>query len=127
MTRLEFNRYIKDTYDITYDLPFEEDFDTWVYRHPENRKWFGILMTVSKRKLGLDSDELIDLVNVKCAQEIIDDMWKLEGVYPAYHMNKRHWLTLCLDGSCPDDTIKWLVKISYDLTKAKITKNKKIP
>ena len=127
MTRLEFNRYIKDTYDITYDLPFEEDFDTWVYRHPENRKWFGILMTVSKRKLGLDSDELIDLVNVKCAQEIIDDMWKLEGVYPAYHMNKRHWLTLCLDGSCPDDTIKWLAKISYDLTKAKITKNKKIP
>ena len=77
-------------------------------------------MTIKKQKLGLNGDGYINVVNLKCAQEIIDDLWKEDGVFPAYHMNKNHWLTLALDNSCPDETIRWVTGISYELTKKKI-------
>ena len=122
MTRSEFKSYIENVYNIKYDCPFEDDFETWVFRHIDNKKWFALLMTIKKRKLGIDSDELIDVVNLKCAPEIMDDLWHEAGVFPAYHMSKKHWLTLALDGSCSDETVKFVTKISYDLTSTKARK-----
>ena len=82
----------------------------------------SLVMTIKKRRLGIDSDELIDVVNLKCAPEIMDDLWQESGIFPAYHMSKKHWLTLALDSSCDENTVKWVTKISYDLTKKKIRK-----
>ena len=120
MTREKFASFIDDFYGIKYDCPFEEDLETWVFRHQDTKKWFALVMTIKKRKLGLDSDEYIDVVNLKCAPEIMDDLWREDGIFPAYHMSKKHWLTLALDGSCDEETIKWVTKISYDLTRRKI-------
>ena len=122
MNRNELALYIEDFYGIKYDCPFEDELDAWCFRHPDNKKWFALVMKIKKRKLGIDSDEYIEVVNMKCAPEIMDDLWHEEGIFPAYHMNKRHWLTLALDGSCADETIKWIAKISYDLTRRKIKK-----
>ncbi len=124
MNRQKFIAHIEKLYNIKYDCPFEDDLYTWVFRHPDNKKWFALVMRIQKRKLGIDSDELIDVVNLKCAPEIMDDLWRENGVFPAYHMSKKHWLTLALDGSCDEDTIKWVTKISYDLTRKKIKKKK---
>lgn len=122
MTRQEFALFIEDAYGIKYDCPFEDDLDTLVFRHPDNRKWFALVMSIKRRCIGLEGDGHIDVVNMKCAPEIMDDLWREEGVFPAYHMSKKHWLTLTLDGSCPDETIKWVARISYDLTRRKIKK-----
>ena len=128
MTRQEFASHIEDFYNIKYDCPFEDELDAWVFRHPDNKKWFALVMTIKKRKLGIDSEEYIDVVNLKCAPEIMDDLYFESGVFPAYHMSKKHWLTLTLDGTCDDETVKWITKISYDLTKRKIRKaTKKSP
>ena len=125
MNRKEFEQYIVDAYSENGDCPFENDTDTTVFRHSSNRKWFCIVMSVSKRKLGIPSDEIISIVNVKCPQEIIDSFWQENGVYPAYHMNKAHWLSVALDGSADDETVKFLLSLSYDLTLTKITKRKR--
>jgi predicted DNA-binding protein (MmcQ/YjbR family) len=117
MTRQEFSSFIEDFYGIKYDCPFEDDLDTWVFRHPDNKKWFALVMTIKKRRLGIDSDEFINLVNMKCAPEIIDDLWKESGVFPAYHMNKKHWITVILDGSMPDERLFELIDNSYALGK----------
>ena len=90
----------------------------------DNKKWFALVIKIKKRKLGIDSDEYIDIVNMKCAPEIMDDLWHEIGVFPAYHMNKKHWLTLALDGTCSDETLQFVANISYDLTRKKIKKNK---
>lgn len=124
MNRQEFAAFIEDFYGIKYDCPFEDELDAWCFRHPDNKKWFALVMRIKKCKLGFEGDEYIDVVNLKCAVEIIDDLWHEEGVFPAYHMNKCHWLTLALDGSCSDATIKWVSGISFDLTKKKIRKKK---
>ena len=84
-------------------------------------------MRIKKSKLGIDSEEYIDVVNMKCAPEIMDDLWQENGVFPAYHMSKKHWLTLTLDGTCSDETIKWVARISYDLTRRKIKKKSLTP
>ena len=124
MNRQEFASFIEDFYGIKYDCPFEDELDAWVFRHPDNKKWFALVMRIKKRKLGIDIDEYIDVVNMKCAPEIMDDLWQEQGVFPAYHMSKKHWLTLTLDGSCDDEIIKFVLNISHTLTKRKIKKQR---
>ncbi len=119
MTRKEFEALVFDTYNVRADYPFKEDFETGVFRH-ESGKWFALAMNIGERKIGHDADEKIDVVNLKCAPEVIESLAGVEnGIYPAYHMNKTHWLTVALS-ECDYDTISWLLEISYDLTRTKI-------
>ena len=119
MTRNELETYIESTFGITADYPFPEDFTTAVFRHPGNRKWFAIAMRIPKTKLGIMEDGVIDVVNMKCDPEILHSFHHQPGIYPAYHMNRNHWLTAALDGHVREDTMAFLLGISYDLTKGK--------
>ena len=119
MTRSEFEELVFDTYGVRADYPFEEDFETGVFRH-ESGKWFAIAMNVSARKIGKCTDMTTEVVNFKCAPEVIESIAGVEvGIYRAYHMNKTHWLTVNLP-ECDEGTISWLLGISYDLTRPKI-------
>ena len=119
MTRKEFEALVFDIYSVRADYPFEDDFVTGVFRR-ESGKWFALAMNIGERKIGRVGDENIDIVNLKCAPEVIESLAGIEpGIYRAYHMNKTHWLTVALS-ECDNDTISWLVGISYDLTKSKI-------
>ena len=119
MTRGEFEELVFDTYGVRADYPFEEDFETGVFRH-ESGKWFAIAMNISARKIGKCTDMTTEVVNFKCAPEVIESIAGVEvGIYPAYHMNKTHWLTVNLP-ECDEGTIAWLLGISYDLTRPKI-------
>ena len=124
MTREEFEGLLLDIYGVSADYPFEEDFETGVFRHSDSGKWFAIAMRVSEAKIGHNGDRLIDLVNFKCAPEVIESIAGVEaGVYRAYHMNKTHWLTVALE-ECDVDTLTWLLNISYELTRRKIKRGK---
>ncbi len=61
-------------------------------------------------------DDVPPRVNLKCdpdrALELRD---KYDAIIPGYHMNKRHWNTVCLDGTLPDDLVRDLIDHSYDL------------
>ncbi len=123
MTREEFEALVLDTYGIRADYPFEEDFETGVFRH-ENGKWFAIAMKISWQKLGKCSNMITNIVNFKCAPEVIESIAGVEkGIYRAYHMNKTHWLTVALE-ECDVDTVLWLMGISYDLTRTRIKRKR---
>ena len=70
MTKQEFLEYCLNTYGTSADYPFDEDFETAVFRHVNNRKWYAIMMRLSRRKLGIDSDEVIDVFNLKLPLEM---------------------------------------------------------
>ena len=121
MTRKEFEALVFDTYNVRADYPFEEDFKTGVFRH-ESGKWFALAMNISEKKIGHSGNKQIDVVNLKCAPEVIESIAGIEcGIYKAYHMNKTHWISISL-AECDDNTISWLLGISYDMTRSRIKK-----
>ena len=93
-------------------------------RHGANRKWYALVMKVSRRKFGSNSDEVVDVVNMKLPTEMFGSFGAADGVYPAYHMNKLHWISVLLPDA-PEDVVTFLVNASFEATKAKIKQRKK--
>ena len=100
------------------DYPFDEDFETAVQRHVDTRKWYAIVMRVSRRKFGFDSDEVVDVVNLKLPTEMFGSFGAADGVYPAYHMNKLHWISVLLPDAL-DDVVQFLVSVSFEATRGR--------
>ena len=75
-------------------------------------------MKVSRRKFGFDSDEIIDVVNLKLPTEMFGSFDAADGVYPAYHMNKLHWISVLLPDA-PYDVVEFLTNVSFEATKNK--------
>ena len=123
MTKQEFLSYCLSAYGTSPDYPFDEDFETAVLRHADNRKWYAIMMRVSRRKFGFDSDEVIDVVNLKLPTEMYGSFGVADGVYPAYHMNKLHWISVLLPDA-PEDTAQFLTGVSFEVTRSKPARKK---
>ena len=123
MTKQQFLEYCLNTYGTSPDYPFDEDFETAVLRHTDNRKWYAIVMKVSRRKFGFYSDEMIDVVNLKLPTEMFGSFGAADGVYPAYHMNKLHWISVLLPDA-PEETVQFLVNVSFEATKVKDKKKR---
>lgn len=117
MNRYALQAYIEETYGAAGEYLFAGDPATCVFRHGNNRKWFAIFMEIPKAKLGLETAGNICVVNFKCDPRLIGSFRLEPGIYPAYHMSKAHWLTVALDGTVPEDKVKFLLDMSYDLTK----------
>lgn len=117
MKRQELEKIIFSDYKVIPDSPWIKYPEDKVFRHPENKKWFALVMTITKDKLGIKGNDKIDIVNFKCDPIMIGSLLRSEGIFPAYHMNKSNWVTVALDDSVPENTIKMLLQISYELTK----------
>jgi predicted DNA-binding protein (MmcQ/YjbR family) len=79
-------------------------------------------MDIPKSKLGLETEEIISVVNLKSDPLLIGSLHKENGIFPAYHMNKSHWITILLDGSVEEEKLKLLLNMSYDMTLKKTKK-----
>lgn len=115
-------REIKARFGVSPDFPFDEDRyrTAGVFRHGDNGKWFGLLMPVKKSVLEGESDPgKVDVFNLKITPEKIPDLWKTDGIYPAYHMNRKYWISVALDGRVGDDLALELIAESFRLTKKK--------
>lgn len=123
MTRQEVFDYVKKKYKTEPDYPWFDD--NAVLRHADNRKWYGLVMAVSRDKLGLSGDGTVEVLNVKCDPMLAGELRQKDGFHPAYHMNKDKWLTVRLDGSASDDEIRSLIDLSYELTAAKKKRKKR--
>ena len=122
MTKQEFLDMCQSSYGTSPDYPFEDLHETAVLRHADNRKWYAILMRVSRCKFGIEGDEVVDVVNLKQPTEMFGSFGAADGVYPAYHMNKLHWISVLLSDS-PDDVVTFLTNASFEATRSK-TKRK---
>lgn len=108
--------YARTHYGVEPDFPFPKYPDIPVLRHHGSRKWFAIFMNVSRSVLRLDSDDPVDIMNVKCDPILSGSLRMQEGYLPGYHMNHDQWLTILLDGTVPLDEIIPLLDMSFDLT-----------
>ena len=94
--------------------------DNAIFRHPENGKWFAaVLLNTPRRVLDLPGSGALDILNLKCEPKLKGSLLDGRRIFPGYHMNKEHWITLVLDGSVPWEEIKPLVEMNHLLTAAK--------
>ena len=94
--------------------------DYAIFRHADNEKWFGLVMVIPRRKLGMDVDDIVDIFNVKLSDPLlVDILIQQPGYFRGYHISRGNWVSILLDGSVPfDDICRWLEE-SYLTTASK--------
>lgn len=107
--------YVRENYKDELEFLWEKFPDNAIWRRKDNSKWYGALLAVSKCKLGLKSDEIIEIIDLRIAPEELAAL--LDGVnyLPGYHMNKKNWYTICLDGSVTTNELIERIDRSYSL------------
>lgn len=109
--------YIKNKYGDELEFLWEKSPKNAVIRRKSTNKWYVAILTISKRKIGLDSDEIIEVINLHNSEEEIKKLIDNKKYFPAYHMNKKYWCSICLDGTVELKEIYKLIDISYELSK----------
>jgi len=109
--------YVKNKYGDELEFLWEKSPKTAVVRRKNSNKWYALILTLSKRKLNLDSDEAVEIINLHNSPEEIEKLIDNKRYFPAYHMNKKHWCTICLDGTVELKEIYKLIDKSYELAK----------
>lgn len=123
MNREQLTEYIIHTYNADPEYPWDTNPEYAVFRHGGNRKWFALIMDIPGSRLGLDCGR-ISIVNLKNDPVMSGSLRSEPGIFPAYHMNKENWISVALDGTVPDDKLKFLLDISFQLTMPKIRRRK---
>ena len=113
----EIINYIKNKYGDELEFLWKKSPKNAVVRRKSSNKWYAVILTISKRKLNLDSNEIIEVINIHNSLEEIEKLIDYKKYFPAYHMNKKHWCTICLDGTVELKEIYKLIDISYELAK----------
>lgn len=97
---------------VTEEFPFDKQ--TLVYK-------------VMGKMFALTDLDLFTSINLKCIPEVGADLReRYPAVQPGYHMNKMHWITVIMDGSIPDRTLKEWIEESYQLVSKTLTKSQKL-
>ena len=105
---------VQEKYGNQLEYLWEKSPDTAVLRHEDNQKWYAVLMRIPWDRLDKAREGQVEAVNLKHDQ--VADLLSQKGIYPAFHMNKRYWLSLALDDSLSDDEVLDLLEISWNLT-----------
>ncbi|ORI09713.1 MmcQ/YjbR family DNA-binding protein [Campylobacter concisus] len=117
MKRSDVEGYIKEKFDVFGEQIFPKYPKIKVFCHEKNKKWFALLMEISASKLGLESDEMIEVLNLKCSPDLamvlVDEM----QIFKAYHMNKKHWISVNLNSKISQKTVFDLIDESFSLSK----------
>lgn len=96
---------------VTEDFPFDEE---------------TIVFKVMGKIFALADVDRFESVNLKCDPELVPVLREqYPAVQPGYHMNKKHWNTVLMDGSVPDKLLHVWIDHSYDLVVKGLTKNQK--
>ena len=120
--------YIRRKYKTKPEYPWRRYPEYAVFRHQDNNKWFALQAVVSGDKVGLRDSEYVDVINLKVDDPFFRDMMiREEGIMPAYHMNKMHWISVRLDGTVPEEKVFELIDMSFLATASARKKAKMRP
>ena len=111
--------YVRKKYGDELEYLWEKFPDNAVWRRKDNKKWYGALLTVSRRKLGIDSDEIVEIIDLREEPGVLEKLIDNTRYYSGWHMNKKHWFTVVLDGSVPLNEIYRRIDKSYMLAELK--------
>lgn len=109
--------YVRDTYGDEPEFLWQSTPHNAIVRRKDNKKWYLAILTLSRQKLGIDSNEITEILDLRIDPEQLPATVDHKRYFPGYHMNKKHWITVLLDGSVPLDEICDKIDESYRLAK----------
>lgn len=96
---------------VTEEFPFDET---------------TLVLKVMGKVFALTNINGFSSINLKCDPETAVELReKYAAVQPGYHMNKKHWNTVLIDGSIPDKLLRQWIDESYQLVVSGLTKTQK--
>ena len=106
--------YIRGKYHHEIEYPWMRFPSYGVFRHPDNQKWYALMMDIPRSRLGLPCDDPVDVLNVKLNDLLLRDILiRREGFFPGYHISKGNWISILLDGTVAFEEICSLIDTSY--------------
>ena len=110
--------YCNNKYGENHVNPFKKHPNILALVNKKN-KWYALMSNVEYNKLNKTSNIItkVKILNVKYPTDNISDIIDNQNIFPAYHMNKKHWISIVLDKNIKLEIIKELIDISYSLVK----------
>ncbi len=108
-------QYVREKYQDELQFLWDRFPDNAVYRRKDNAKWYAALLIIQKKRLGLNEDGVVDILDLRGKPEDISGLVDGKKYFPGYHMNKKHWFTVCLDGSVAVEEIFCRIDASFAL------------
>lgn len=111
---------ILSRYSVAPDYPWgQSQYEYYgTFRHPENNKWFGLIMNVKWDTLLKNGNkESVDIINLKIDPAQEKSFYKKAGVFPGYHMNHQKWISVTLNDQLTDDEVTAMIDASFHITK----------
>ena len=113
--KLRLMEYCERKFGTEPEAPWEDSPDAYTFKTAKRNKWYALFMTIPYKSLGLAAKGTLDVVNIKLPPEKILDLIDRVHFYPAYHMNKKHWITIVLDKEVDEPLVQQLLEESYGL------------
>ena len=113
--KLRLMEYCERKFGTEPEAPWEDSPDAYIFKTAKRNKWYALFMTIPYKSLGLAAQGTLDVVNIKLPPEKILDLMDRVHFYPAYHMNKKHWITIVLDKEVDEPLVQQLLDESYGL------------
>lgn len=107
--------YVREKFGDELEFLWEKFSNNAVWRRKDNQKWYGLILTVSKTKLGLSSNEIVEIIDLRLNPEQMIKTIDNKRYFPGWHMNKKSWYTIILDDSVPTAEIYRRIDESYIL------------
>ena len=109
--------YCVEKYSTNPEYLWEKFPNNAIFRRKDNKKWYAAILTVRKDKLGFIESDEIEVIDLRCNN--IENTVDNKNFFPGYHMNKKHWITIILDGTVTLDIIENMVDKSFELAQKK--------
>lgn len=110
-------QYVREKYRHELEYLWQKFPENAIVRRSDNQKWYLALLTVEKNKLGLDGRGKTEIIDLRINPDELKNIADGKKYFLGYHMNKKHWVTICLDGSVDLQEIFDRIDASYALAK----------
>lgn len=117
--------YVRQTYGDELEYLWKKFPENAVFRRKDTRTWYGAILTVPRAKLGFDGDEVVEIIDLRMRPEQLAAAIDNKRYLPGYHMNKKNWFTIVLDGSVDTEEIFSHIDDSYIIAAQKQSREKK--
>lgn len=109
--------YVNKTHQDSPEFLWDKFPNNAVLRRKDSSKWYALILTIAKNKLGIEGNELVEIIVLRGLPHEIEKLLDNNKYFFGYHMNKKHWYTICLNNSVSINEIYQRIESSYLIAK----------